>query len=90
MAETRQWADHQSRLDWGLRQTQRQPKTHLTIAEFCRQLGVSVATFYSWKRRVQAEPRTPSVDELSWSRPRDTAEAPEICAVLAGLCTARE
>jgi hypothetical protein len=44
--------DHQSRLDWWRRQIQRQPKTHLTIADFCRQLGVSVPTFYHWKRRV--------------------------------------
>ena len=44
----------------GVRQIQRQPKTNLTIAKLCRQLGVSVPTFYYWKRRVQAGPRTPS------------------------------
>ena len=60
MTGMRPHADHQSRLDWWRRQIQRQPKTNLTIADFCRQLGVSVPTFYYWKRRVQAGPRTPS------------------------------
>jgi hypothetical protein len=46
--------DHQSRLDWWRRQIQRQPKTNLTITDFCRQPGVSVPTFYYWKRRVKA------------------------------------
>jgi hypothetical protein len=41
---------------------QRQPKTNLTIADFCRQLGVSVPTFYHWKRRVQAGLWTPAVN----------------------------
>jgi hypothetical protein len=31
--------DHQSRLDWWLRQIQRQFKTNLTIAEFCRRVS---------------------------------------------------
>ena len=44
---------------WWRRQIQRQPKTDLTIADFCRQLGVSVPTFYYWKRRVQAGLWTP-------------------------------
>ena len=45
---------HQSRLDWWRRQITRQPKTKLTVANFCRQLGVSVPTFYYGKGRVQA------------------------------------
>lgn len=60
MTGMRSQADHQSRLDWWRRQIQRQPKTHLTVANFCRQLGVSVPTFYYWKRRVQAGPQTAS------------------------------
>lgn len=70
--------DHQSRLDWWRRQIQRQPKTNLTIADFCRQLGVSVPTFYYWKRRVQAGPRTPSepVAVASPSRLPTTAAVP--------------
>jgi hypothetical protein len=38
--------DHQSRLDWWRTQIQRQPETNLPIADFCRQLGVNVPTFY--------------------------------------------
>jgi hypothetical protein len=60
MTGMRSHTDHQSRLDWWRRQIQRQPKTHLIIADFCRQLGVSVPTFYYWKRRVQTGLRTPS------------------------------
>ena len=78
MTGMRPHADHQSRLDWWRRQIQRQPKTNLTIADFCRQLGVSVPTFYYWKRRVQAGPRTPSgsVAAPSLSRRPATAAAP--------------
>jgi hypothetical protein len=78
MTGMRSHTDHQSRLDWWRRQIQRQPKTNLTIADFCRQLGVSVPTFYYWKRRVQAGLWTPSepVAEASRSRPPTTAPAP--------------
>jgi hypothetical protein len=74
----RSHTDHQARLDWCRRQIQRQPKTNLTIADFCRQLGVSVPTFYCWKRRVQAGLWTPSepVAEASRSRPPTTAATP--------------
>jgi len=60
------------------RQIRRQPKTNLTIADFCRQHGVSVPTFCYWKRRVQAGLWTPSepVAEVSLSRPPTTAAAP--------------
>ena len=78
MSGMRSHTDHQSRLDWWRRQIQRQPKTHLTIADFCRQLGVSVPTFSYWKRRVQTGLWTPSepVVEASRSRPPTTAPAP--------------
>src|SRR5262245_47841496 len=59
MTGMRSHTDHQSRLDWWHRQIQRQPKSNLTIADFCRQLGVSVPTFYYWKRRVQQQPGSP-------------------------------
>jgi hypothetical protein len=45
-------ASHQSRLEWWRAQFQRHQKSDLSIALFCRQLGVSVVTFYYWKRRV--------------------------------------
>jgi hypothetical protein len=78
MTGTRSHTDHQSRLDWWRRQIQRQPKSNLTIADFCRQLGVSVPTFYYWKRRVQAGLWTPSepVAKASRSRQPTTAGAP--------------
>ena len=78
MTGMRSHTDHQSRLDRWRMQIQRQPKTNLTIADFCRQLGVNVPTFYYWKRRVQAGIRTSSepVVEPSRSRPPTTAAAP--------------
>ena len=54
MAGLRSHRAHQSRLDWWRMQIQRQPKTNLTIADFCRQLGVNVPTFYYWKRRIMS------------------------------------
>jgi transposase-like protein len=78
MTGMRSHTDHQSRLDWWRRQIQRQPKTKLTIADFCRQLGVSVPTFYYWRRKVRVGLQTPSepVAEAAFSRPPTTAAAP--------------
>ena len=59
MTGTRHRTDHQSRLDRWHRQIQRQQKTKLTIADFCRQLGVSVPTFDYGKRRIRGSPCTP-------------------------------
>ena len=59
MTGTRHRTDHQSRLDRWRRQIQRQQKTKLTIADFCRQLGVSVPTFDYGKRRIHGSPCTP-------------------------------
>jgi len=52
--------DHQSRVDWWRGQFHRHQKANLSVAEFCRQLGVSVTTFYYWKRRVHDASRTDS------------------------------
>jgi|HubBroStandDraft_1064217.scaffolds.fasta_scaffold19838_1 hypothetical protein len=52
MSGTGPRTNHQSRLDWWREQLQRQQKATLSVALFCRQLGVSVASFYYWKRRV--------------------------------------
>lgn len=52
MAGTEPRRNHQSRLDWWRGQLQRHQKANLSVALFCRQLGVSVVTFYYWKRRV--------------------------------------
>jgi transposase-like protein len=35
------------------RQIQRQQDGSLSIAEFCRRLGVSTVTFYAWRRRFR-------------------------------------
>ena len=60
MAATGLRTNHQSRVDWWRGLFQRQQKTNLSVIDFCRQLGVSVTTFYYWKKRVQVElPNTP-------------------------------
>ena len=60
MAETGLRANHQSRVDWWRGQFQRQQKANLSVTELCRQLGVSVTTFYYWKKRVhEASPKSP-------------------------------
>ena len=56
MAATEPRTNHQSRVDWWRGQLQRQRKTNLSVTEFCRQLGVSVTTFYYWKKRVHEAP----------------------------------
>jgi hypothetical protein len=56
MGGTRLRTNHQSRLDWWRRQFQRQRNTNLSVNEFCRQLAVSVTTFYYWRKRVQEAP----------------------------------
>ena len=60
MAETGLRTKHQSRVDWWRRQFQRQQKANLSVTELCRQLDVSVTTFYYWKKRVhEASPKLP-------------------------------
>ena len=57
MAGTGLRTNYQSRIDWWRAQFQRQQKANLSVTEFCRQLGVSVTTFYYWKKRVDAAPQ---------------------------------
>ena|SRR5262245_48955483 len=52
-------ANRQARRDWWRRQIQRQNESRLTVADFCRRLGVSPVTFYAWKRRLQQAPAEP-------------------------------
>ena len=60
MAETGLRANRQSRVDWWHGQFQRQQKANLSVTELCRQLDVSVATFYYWRKRVpENSPRSP-------------------------------
>jgi hypothetical protein len=44
------------RRDWWRRQLARQESANLSVTEFCRQLGVSITTFYYWKKRVRETP----------------------------------
>ncbi len=45
------------RREWWRRQLARQESANLSVTEFCRQLGVSVTTFYYWKKRLrEAQP----------------------------------
>src|SRR5262245_36151861 len=57
-------ADRRARHGWWHRQIQRQEEGSLSIAEFCRRLGVSTGTFYSWKRRLrEVPPASPLISE---------------------------
>ena len=63
MAGTALRTNHHSRVDWWRGQFQRQRKAKLNVTEFCRQLGVSVTTFYYWKKRAhEAPPNAPGRD----------------------------
>jgi transposase-like protein len=52
MAGTTPRTNHQCRVEWWRGQFQRHEKTNLSVSALCQQLGVSVTTFYYWKRRV--------------------------------------
>src|SRR5438874_7518705 len=59
-------ANRQARHEWWRRQIQRQKDGRLSVAEFCRRLGVSTVTFYAWKRRFR---ETPPASSLNPERP---------------------
>jgi transposase-like protein len=48
--------DRKARCQWWRRQIQRQQEGSLTVADFCRRLGVSTVSFYAWKRRFREAP----------------------------------
>jgi len=56
MLAFRQPTNRETRRDWWRRQLFRQQSANLSVTEFCRQLGVSVTTFYYWKKRVHEAP----------------------------------
>jgi Transposase len=63
-------ASRQARRQWWRRQIQRQKAGSLSVAEFCRRLGVSTVTFYAWKRRFrEAPPDLPLVPQRPSARP---------------------
>ena len=57
MAATKPRANHQARVNWWREQFQRQRNANLSVTDLCRQLGVSITTFYYWKKRVDEAPR---------------------------------
>ena len=76
-------ASRQTRREWWRRQIQRQQDGSLSIAEFCRRLGVSTVTYYAWKRRLrEAPPAVPLVAERPSARPSPEANGPSTPAFL--------
>jgi hypothetical protein len=70
MATTVRRANHQARVNWWREQFQRQRNANLSVTDFCRQLGVSITTFYYWKKRVDEALREASgpVPDVRFSR----------------------
>jgi len=70
-------ANRQARQEWWRRQIQRQKEGSLSVAEFCRRLGVSTVTFYAWKRRFrEAPPASPPIPEIPAAKPSTANGAP--------------
>jgi Transposase len=70
-------ANRRARQEWWRRQIQRQQEGRLSIAEFCRRLGVSTVTFHAWKRRFRdAPPASPLLSERPSAKPSTTPGAP--------------
>jgi transposase-like protein len=65
--------DREKRREWGERLKRFEEKGG-GAAEFCRQEGVSTASFYAWRRRLKGEEQ--GSDERG-SKPRDEAEKVE-------------
>jgi len=96
-------ANHQARVNWWREQFQRQRKANLRVTDLCRQLGVSITTFYYWKKRVDEAPpdacspvpgvrlsrhATPAATFIPISITEPGAEA-ELEIDLANACTVR-
>ncbi len=76
-------ASRQARRQWWRRQIQRQEEGSLTVAEFCRRLGVSTVTFYAWRRRFrEAPPSPPLVPDRASARPMPEANGATTAAFL--------
>ena len=70
-------ANRRARQEWWRRQIQRQQDGSLSIAEFCRQLGVSTVTFYAWRRRFSEAPSaSPLISEGPAARSSTANGAP--------------
>jgi hypothetical protein len=67
MVGFRQPPNCEERREWWRGQFARQQTSNLTVAELCRQLGVSVPTFYYWKKRVfEAAPNVPAQNSAQY------------------------
>jgi hypothetical protein len=67
-------AGRQARREWWRRQIQRHKDGSLTVAEFCRRLGVSTVTAYASERRFrEAPPDFPIVPDKPSVRPMHEA-----------------
>ena len=55
-------ANHSVEAVWR-RRLQNQPKSGLTIEQFCRQEGVSPSNFFTWKRRLAKADPLPIIAE---------------------------
>ena len=76
-------ANRRARQEWWHRQIQRQQDGSLSIAEFCRRLGVSTVTFYAWRRRLRESPPASSlVPEGPSTRPMHEANGASTPAFL--------
>jgi transposase-like protein len=76
-------ASRQARREWWRRQIQRQKEGSLSVAGFCRRLGVSTVTFYAWKRRFrEAPPALPLVPKRPSTRPMPEANGASTPAFL--------
>jgi transposase-like protein len=76
-------ASRQARREWWRRQIQRQNEGSLTVAEFCRRLGVSTVTFYAWRRRFrEAPPAPPLGPDRASARPMPEANGASTPAFL--------
>jgi len=76
-------ASRQPRREWWWRQIQRQTEGSLTVAAFCRRLGVSTVTFYAWKRRLrEAPPAVLLAPERPLARPMPEANGASTPAFL--------
>jgi hypothetical protein len=68
-------SSYQSQAHWWRAQFQRQREANLSVAEFCRRLGVSVASFYYWKNRVHEAPPNASGQASGKHRAHQTTSA---------------
>jgi len=70
-------ANRRERQQWWRRQIQRQQDGRLSIAEFCRRLGVSTVSFYAWRRRLrETTPTSPVMSDRPPAKPSAANAAP--------------